>query len=706
MSGNRDRFDSLQDQYGSKENIPNDILYSFLLEIKQDLVNLSKLGSDTVPTSSLGKEVRRRCVFDIRWLAHYFLWDAIPASDGGILPIEKNIFLDPQYDSIWDLYVKKDPAVSIEKLSPVKTRVLLWPRGGAKSFSDHVDTYQWVIAYPSIRILYLTAEASLSVGFMSEVKAMFTIREDDPSFSNLFFPEHCSLAKDMRKGNLYTTPVYKSKKTGRKEPTIVASSVGKTKSGWHYEVIKADDAVSDKNSETETQCLSVSEKLDLVENLLIPGGGGFYIQFIGTRYHEVDHYGKLTDKFKTKGEVLVLRQGRGWQFLHNQTFNVDILIGKCCQIKQEVAEKLAREGRPVTYSEAGEDGCILLLPNLMSYSFFMSKFTKNERVTEGQLNQNPQAASDVEFNRAFMVRSVVPFQRLPRQGPCCQFWDFAFSQKKGRDYSTGASIIWSEEDELKPDGTKTGNRKTVGYVRKIIRGRFNHSALAQAIVDLAEQEQPWIIGIEKAAGSELLEPTIISTALRTQNPRVIEVCSHIDWVPTDNQVDAKRVRMRSMHPWIAEGRLKFLNACMAPDDPQLEAFYSEWEKCLVSHHHDDIPDVISQMPNRYAPKATQVIVENRTEMFSNVDRQGWYDIYDPNYRPNLGQAYFMGDDGVISPHQQMSPSRFLLGDDGMFQSLDSPSPLMSSMTDFLPEPDLPSASPGGMPNILGAGLWG
>jgi hypothetical protein len=518
---------------------------------------------------------------------------------------------------------------------------------------------------------------------MSEVKAMFTIREDSPSFSNLFFPEHCSLAKDMRKGSLYTTPAYKSKKTGRKEPTIVASSVGKTKSGWHYEVIKADDAVSDKNSQTETQCLSVSEQLDLVENLLIPGGDGFYIQFIGTRYHEVDHYGKLTDKFKTKGEVLVLKEGRGWQFLHNQTYNVDIVIGKCCQIKPEVADQLAREGRPSTYAEAGADGCILLLPNLMSYAFFMSKFTKNERVTEGQLNQNPQATSDVEFSRLFMKRAIVPYQSLPRQGPCCQFWDFAFSQKKGRDYSTGASIIWTEEDELKPDGAKTGNKRTVGYVRKIARGRFNHSTLAQAVVDLAEQEQPWVIGIEDAAGSRFLEPTIISTALRTGNPRTIEVCSHIDWVSPDNQVDAKRVRMRSMYPWIAEGRLKFLNACMAPDDPQLETFLSEWEKCLVSHHHDDIPDVVSQMPNRYAPKATQAIIEHRVDMFSTLDRQGWGEIYDENNVPR--SSWYYDDNGKLVPFEPEAPSLFEM---------------------FIPEPEVSNSTPHGMPNVLGAGVWG
>lgn len=696
---NLDRFDELIIKNGTDPNlldsrpeefysgaslISNEDLYNFLQEIRPDLENEMKLGVDHVPNSRVGKEVRRRCIFDIKWLAKYFLWDIISLSTTGeIKPVADNIFLDPTYDVVFDMYVQKDPKTPIHKLSKVKTRVLLWPRGCAKSWSDHIDTVQWVLAYPHIRLLYLTAEASLSSGFVSEVKAFFVLREDEPTLMNLFWPEYCCPEKDMRKGNVFTCPVWSRKKVKRKEATVTASSVGKTKSGQHYEVIKADDAVSDKNTETETQCQSVSEKLDLVENLLVPGGDGYFLQFVGTRYHEMDHYGKLVDKFQNNGEIEVVQEGPNWKKLHNKTFNVDIVIGRACQIKPEIIDKLSREGRPVTYQEAGEEGCSLLVPNLITYSFFVGKFTKNERVTEGQLNQNPQTTSDVEFDRMMMLRATVPYQMLPREGPCCQFWDFAFSQKKGRDYSTGASIIWTEEDELTSKGEKTGNKKTVGYVRKIVRDRFNHSTLAQAVVDLAVEEHPFVIGIEDAAGSRFLEPTIISTALRTRDARVIELCSHIDWVTPDNQIDAKRVRMRSMYPWISEGRLKFLNACMAPKEPNLEVFYSEWAKCLVSHHHDDIPDVISQMPNRYAPRATQAIVENNVEMFSRIDQIGWNELFNEDYMAQNGS--WMDDNGNI---------------------INSEQPIIPTADLFQPEPEASTQTPYGLPNVLGAGFWG
>jgi hypothetical protein len=313
----------------------------------------------------------------------------------------------------------------------------------------------------------------------------------------------------------------------------------------------------------------------------------------------------------------------------------------------------------------------------------MGKFSKNERVTEGQLNQNPQLTSDIEFNRPLMMKAVVPYQQLPRQGPCSQFWDFAFSQKKGRDYTTGASVIWAEEDELGPDEVKTGNKRITGYVRKIVRDRFNHLTLAQAIVQLAQEERPFIIGIEDAAGSRFLEPTIMSEAYKTKDSYIIELCSHIDWVAPDNQTDAKRVRMRAMYPWIAEGRFKFLNACMSPKDPTLESFYSEWEKCLTSHHHDDIPDVISQQP-RYAPQSTQIIVNHIEDKMTNFDRMGWSEVFDENYQPNIGAAYTLDDNGMMVPLY--------------------PTPESTEL--FVPESDAPSHTPNGMQNILGVGMNG
>ena len=678
-----EQVDRLYDQYGGYELIPNEDLYFCLRDGKQDLINMAKLGLDHIPNSNLGKEVRRRSIADLTWLAKYFLWDSMSVSNAGELPVTENIFLDPQYDVFAELFVKKDPTKSIQEQSQVKTRVLLWPRGGAKSSYDHIDTVQWVLAFPTIRILYQTAEATLSKGFIGEVKGYFTLREDSPTLFNLFFPEHCALSKDMGAGNMFTTPWYKSKKTGRKEPTVIASSVGKTKSGWHYELIKSDDAVSDKNTETVEQCASVSEKLFLAEKLLVPGG--FFKDYIGTRYAEEDHYGILLEKYLTNGELETV-EGIGWVLYKNKTYSIDLLIGKACQIKQEVKDKLQREGRPVTYIEAGEEGCILLLPKKQPYPWLMGEYANNEKVFEGQLNQNPRAASQVVFDRVTLVKATVPFHMLPRAGPISQFWDLSFSQQKNTDYCTGSSLMWGEENVFDANGKRTEFKKTVGYVRKLVRDRFNPFSAAQAIVQLVVEDRPFVLGIEDAAGSRNLEPAIQAEAMKTGDQHVIAVCTHIDWVKPSNQKDAKKIRMGSLLPWIVEGRLKFANYCMQPKYPTLEVLYSEFEKCMSSHHHDDIPDNLGYQP-MYAPRATQAIVENNTDMFGyQLDRRGWGEIYDEDYRPNLGPAYYLDDSGNMVPTELPPPT--MLPDD------------------FVPLPDVSSGAPNGMPNILGAGFWG
>ena len=670
---NQDKFNLLSAKFGGDSLIPNQDLYEYLLAVRSDLVNFAKLGIEHIPNSRLGKEVRRRCQTDLMWMARYFTWMSNPISDNGLADFSTNIFDEEFYGPFTKLFVQKDPSKPLNQQSHVKTRLLLWPRGGAKSTFDHVDTVQWILCFPDIRILYLTAEKSLAEGFVGEIKGHFYIKED-PSWMNLFWPEFCVEEDKAGAMNTFTCPVYAAKKTGRKEPTVYASSVGKNKAGWRYELIKADDAVSDTNSETSLLCEKISRALFLAEKLLALGG--YYIDYIGTRYASGDHYGVLLDK--NLGDIQTTT-GQGWEFMENRTTNTNILIGRAIQIKPEVKAKLESEGRPATYQEAGPDGCILLLPHLMSFSWCMGDLTKDEKSFEGQRNQNPRTQGDVVFERMPLIRATVPFNLLPRFGPISQFWDLSFSQKKGADFCVGSSVVWGEEDVIGPDGKPVEFRgqnnqpirekKTVGYVRKIIRDRFNPFTIAQAIVQQAVEDRPFIIGIEDAGGSKLLLPTIAIEAAKTRDPYIMSLCANIDLVTPDNQIDAKKIRMGGLLPWVLDGRLKFLNACMQPKYPDLEVLYSEFEKCMSDHHHDDIPDNLGYQP-RYAPRATQALVENNTDMFGQFERQGWHDIYDEENRPNIGPAYYMwntGEGGLIPLNQEPTPF----------------------YDDFLPEPEQP-----------------
>jgi hypothetical protein len=718
-----EQVDALYDQYGGYELIPNDALYSCLQDGRQDLANMAKLGSDHIPNSKLGREVRRRSEADLLWLARYFTWETNAHSEKGTKPLSENLITEEYYQTVCDLFVKKDKSKPLNQQSTVKTRLLLWPRSGFKSTIDHVDTVQWILNFPSIRILYLTAEVSLSKGFVDEVKGHFQRSEDEPTLMELFFPEFCFVdvaseedengvkVKGQReKMEVFTCPVWKAKKIRRKEPTVVGSSVGKTKSGWHYELIKMDDAVSDVNTESSEQCSSISHKLFLAEKLIIPGG--YYVDYIGTRYADEDHYGELLEKNENFGEV-ERREGPGWFFVHNKTTNMNILVGRAITIKPEIVERLQSEGRKVTYQEAGEAGCILLLPHIMSFSWLMNDLAKDEKSFEGQRNQNPRSAGSVTFDRPLLLRCTIPYQMLPRSGPVSNMWDFnGGKQKKGLDYTTGSAVMWSEADEIgpngkpveiiMPNGTKTRRKKTVGSTLKVVRDRFNNLTGPQAVIRLAQETRPFIIGIEDSPGVRYMEYTILTEAAKTGDPYIMELCAHIEWIPVDNQNDAKKLRIGQLYPWMVNGQWFFLNACMDP--LRIEILYTEFEKCQTSHHHEDIPDCLAYQL-RYAPRATQAIVENNTDMFFSIDRQGWGEVFDENYRPNSRGGYYLGDDGQMVPIQQTGPTRWTYAADGTLVPIDGPTP---EPTDFFSSSSEPETSgvPSGMNNILGAGMWG
>jgi hypothetical protein len=131
----------------------------------------------------------------------------------------------------------------------------------------------------------------------------------------------------------------------------------------------------------------------------------------------------------------------------------------------------------------------------------------------------------------------------------------------------------------------------------LVRSRYTPLDLAKSVVAYARRWRPFVIGIEDAAGSKLLEPTIINEAVKTGDAPTIAVCSKIDWIKTNNDEGAKMTRMAALHPFLYQGQLRFVSYL-----PYLQELYQEFQKCLVSKAaKNDIPDVISRQLN-YAPR--------------------------------------------------------------------------------------------------------
>lgn len=607
------------------KSVHNDDLYSYLDNNRDGITALLEQG--VLKDQIWAKETIRRCEQDLMWLAGWFLHETNPETAGN--PISANLIRPENHAPFLDFFVKKDKSRPISEQDEIKNRLILYPRGSMKSTWGIADVVQWILNFPEIRILILTAADDLAVSILDEVKGHFLNKIYTPSLMNLFFPEFCKEEKDLGNQYEYTCPVWERRQVKRREPTIMASSVTSTLSGFHFEVLHCDDPVSNRNSENEEQCLKINKNFKINKKMLRTWG---YCTKIGTRYHDSDMYG--IDIENNIGDYKIV-SGSGWELTRNSTTSSLILIGKALQVKPEVQKQLSENNIPphLYYQEAGEEGCILVMPQVLSYSKMLAMYNEDrtgdghnmDGTFEGQMNQNPTPEQESVFDMPLLLRCTIPFAEMPFQGMKSHTWDFAFSKKERRDFSTGCSVMWNDKGQA--------------FVDDLVRDRFaTPTALARAVVDLAKRHHPFVIGIEDAGASRFLEPTIVSEAYKTGDPWVIDVCTKIDWIPVTHQKEAKKARMAALQPLLADNLMFF-----ASHLPYLKVLYEEFLRCQVNlRRHNDIPDVISFQP-RYAPRIIKQIQEQGISTWSR--EQVMYNLL---YEENTDPFGSPGGGGVIT----------------------------------------------------------
>lgn len=616
-------FSDLVSQFGSPQSIPDRQLYDLISNevAKTQIEECANQGLAKLFAQPLVVEVRRRAKADLYFLNKYFLWDSSPVSGGQEISFNK--VNRAVHQVLADVFVKKDDTKEIEHQDDIcKERVVLYPRGSFKSTFDIADTVQWILNFPEIRILYLTATDDLAVGFVDETKGYFVIRQN-PSLMNLYFPEYCLDEKKLGPADSFTCPLWAAKKIKRKEPTIWSRSIGSTMSGFHFEVMKLDDAIETRNTQTEDQCLKIIKTINLNLKMLMPWG---YKDYIGTRYSEEDFYGDWIRRNVGELEIHTGMENkidpRPWTLTNNKTTGTKLLVGTAWKVKDEAELKIIKG--ELKSSDLGFEHYFILFPEQLSYSVLRQKLqSEGEASFESQYNQNPRPTSKIIFDILLLKSHTIPFNELPMAGPIAITWDLAFTSHKDSDYSTAAVGQFNEAGKL--------------YVIDLVRDRFNPTTIAKAVVDLAIKWNPIIIGIEDAAGSKLSDPTIQSFALRSGRPNIVQVCKQIDWFKPLNQKGAKRQRIASLHPWLIENKLFFASYL-----PYIDTLYEEFQRCLTTHHHDDIPDAISNLL-RYTPKlelAVTVAKQNK-QILLNRDEIAWRMVMEEGFQ-HSGGGYLIG----------------------------------------------------------------
>lgn len=129
---------------------------------------------------------------------------------------------------------------------PHRKGICLYQRGGFKSSIDADDITQYIICFPDIRVMIMVGESSLGEAFVPDIKQRFVLEKGtEPTEFQLLFPEFIidlDVDKDRGGAQEYWCPARRLKQP---TPTLGSISILGSTSGWHCDVFKCDDVITD-----------------------------------------------------------------------------------------------------------------------------------------------------------------------------------------------------------------------------------------------------------------------------------------------------------------------------------------------------------------------------------------------------------------------------------------------------------------------------
>ena len=489
------------------------------------------------------------------------------------------------HQELFNFFVQKDPFRTLEDLDPIfKSRLCLMPRGAYKSSSNAIDVTQWVICYPNVRGMILTATLSLAKSFISEIKNFFVAdNPEDPEsftpFQSLFAPENF-LIRDLGKESEMICPARNSGDQRKKEPTLRAGSVGGSKTGTHLTLLILDDACDETNSETPELCAKIKRKIGMAQKLIDPGG---YFASFATPYNPAD----FNNQLRTDGDD-VLRLIRPARVL-----------------------KVFQDG-----STAVQNGRSPNELRMSDYSLLFS-YDKNGRpkLTYKQLQKNQQEDPEnfpsqylldahgykpIVFADEVVQRAIISTDQMPVQmKPLRKFilCDLASTQEWYSDFTCLSTVAIDEQERA--------------YVVDLVRGKYGTRDVCYQIALANHTHKPLRIVIENARGADNLEDSIRRAAADMGDFNI-----PLEFVPVDNKKDAKQTRIRRLQALLEERRLFFLSGL-----EYLEDLISEL-KAFPAGRHDDIIDSIAYISHvlsqkrggptdQYSEQLARMVLQNK-----------------------------------------------------------------------------------------------
>lgn len=164
-------------------------------------------------------------------------------------------------------------------------KLIMLPRAHLKSHM--VATWcAWIITrHPEVTMLYVSATAELAITQLYAIQNIL-----GSQLYRRYYPEYINPQEGLREKWSSTKIMIdhpKRKKEGIRDATIATAGLTTNTTGWHADIVVADDLVVPENAYTEDGREQVSRKSSQFTSIRNAGG---FTMACGTRYHPVDIY--------------------------------------------------------------------------------------------------------------------------------------------------------------------------------------------------------------------------------------------------------------------------------------------------------------------------------------------------------------------------------------------------------------------------------
>lgn len=166
-----------------------------------------------------------------------------------------------------------------------QNKLLLLPRAHLKSHILATATAWLITKHPEITILYVSATAGLAETQLFAIQNILS-----SSVYQRFFPEYINPQEGQREKwslSKFSVDHPKRRSEGIRDATVSTAGLTTNTTGWHADVIIADDLVVPENAYTEDGRESVVKKSSQFTSIRNAGG---FTMAAGTRYHPNDIY--------------------------------------------------------------------------------------------------------------------------------------------------------------------------------------------------------------------------------------------------------------------------------------------------------------------------------------------------------------------------------------------------------------------------------